>query len=153
MTSQTEPPHGPMKCSVFSVNSLNEDWETMSLNFSNQSRKVATPKGHDAVRKDLESRGVSAEEHCNKVLFQGHGLAYWTKLETRHVTHISNTCKLLEVCYLRCTVHTNRYINMLRRRQWGPDSHAYPSHCSKQSQAVTVNEKKNHKRKQTRKNI
>lgn len=78
-----------MKCSVFSVNSLNEDWETMSLNFSNQSRKVATPKGHGAVRKDSESRGVSAEEHCNKVLFQGHGLAYQTKLATRYMTYVA----------------------------------------------------------------
>ena len=61
----------------------------MSLNFSNQSRKVATPKGHDAVRKNSESRGVSAEEHCNKVLFQGHGLAYQTKLATRYMTYVA----------------------------------------------------------------
>lgn len=60
--------------------------------------------------------------------------------------------KLLEACYLRCTVHTNQYINMLRRRQWGPDSHVHPSHCSNQSQAAIVNEKKNNKRKQTEKN-
>lgn len=61
----------------------------MSLSFSNQSRKVATPKGHGAVRKDLESRGVSAEEHYNKVLFQGHGLAYRTKLATRCMTYVA----------------------------------------------------------------
>lgn len=61
----------------------------MSLNFSNQSRKEATPKGHGTVRKDLESRGVSAEEHCNKILFQGHGLAYRTKLATRRMTYIA----------------------------------------------------------------
>lgn len=85
----------------------------MSLNFSNQSRKVAIPKGHDAMRKDVESRGISAGEHCNKVLFQGQGLAYHTKVKS-DVTYLqsSSVCKLLEVCYLQCTRHNNWFINV-----------------------------------------
>lgn len=79
----------------------------MSLNFSNQSRKVAIQKGHGTVRKDVESRGISAGEHCNKVLFQGHRLAYHTKVKIRHhiCSRVATGSMVPSVHYALCTMH------------------------------------------------